>query len=224
MSDMSKSFVLALAITLLASISFAQSIAGIQVGEPMSVLDKLNLKPTAKASMGSMDAVKYKLANGNDLSVTYESPAGRIVYLECDWNGNPEGVAADFPGFEFGITTLEEIRIANGSNGFSYKSNAMSTAYGDLITLNDYSIKDKPGLVAVFVTSLNIAESRRRRDGKELGADDVARNLRLHGLILAEETYLDGVWGKEKIYDKEVKPINWTTTDPATVNPPPKPQ
>jgi hypothetical protein len=216
---MSKSFVFVLALTLLASISFAQSLAGIHLGEPASVLDKLNLKPTARDRIGSMDTVKYKLVNGNELSVTYKSPAGRIVYLECDWNRNPESVATDFPGFKFGITTLEKIRIANGSNGFSYKSNAMNTAGGELFTFNAYSIKGKPGLVTVFVTALNIAELRRRRDNKEPGADDVAKNFTLDAVILAEEAYLDEIWGKEKIYDKEAKPMSWPAMDIAAGNP-----
>ena len=73
-----------LALLLLAPGSLAQSIAGIHVGDPASVLERLNLKPTDTTSIGSMDTVKYKLPNGNDLSVTYEGPAGHIVYIECD--------------------------------------------------------------------------------------------------------------------------------------------
>jgi hypothetical protein len=216
---MSKRVALALALTLLASISFAQSMVGIHVGEPASVLEKLNLKPTARARMPSMETLKYKLINGNELSVTHETPAGRIVYLECDWSRNPDSGTTDFPGFEFGTTTLEKIRATNGSNGFSYKSNAMNRVGGELVTFNAYGIKDKPGLVAVFVTILNIVELRKRRDNKEPGADDVARNLKLDAVILAEETYLDELWGKEKIYDKEAKPISWVAKSTTTGNP-----
>jgi hypothetical protein len=212
---MSKVLVLTLLLTVFVSISFAQSIAGIRVGDNVSVLDKLNLKPTAREHLGSTDTVKYKLANGNDLSVSYGSPAGRIVYVECDWNRSPEGANTDFPDFKFGVTTLEEIRIANGSNGFSYRSNAMNTANGQLFTFNAYSIKDKPGLVAVFVTALNIAELHRRRDNTEPTAADMAKNLTLDAIIFAEETYLDGIWGKEKIYDKEAKPIVFAAIDAA---------
>ena len=187
--------------------------AGIRIGEQASVLKKLNLEPIARDRMGSLDTAKYRLANGNDLSVTYETPAGRIVYLECDWNRNQEGAATDFPGFQFGTTTLEKIRLTNGSNGFSYKSNAMNRAGGVLFTFNAYTIKDKQGLVVVFVTSLNIAELRKRRDNNEPGSEDVARSLTLEAVILAEETYLDQIWGKEKVYDKEAKPISWPATD-----------
>jgi hypothetical protein len=213
----------ALALHLLASISFAQSIAGIHVGGPASALDILNLKPIARDRVGSMDTVKYKLTNGNELSATFESPMGRIVYLECDWNRNPESAAIDFTGFKFGSTTLQQIRVANGSNGFGYKSKAMNTAAGELFTFNGYRIKDKPGLIAVFVTALNIAELRKRRENKEPGADDVAKSLTLDAVILADETYLDGIWGKEKIYDKEAKPIIWTS-DITAEHPGAKPQ
>jgi hypothetical protein len=73
--------------------------------------------------------------------------------------------------------------------------------------------------VAVFVTALNTAELRRRRNNKEPGADDMAKNLTLDAIILAEETYLDGIWGEEKIYDKESKPIVFAAIDAAAENP-----
>lgn len=156
-----------------------------------------------------MESVKFTLANGNELSVTYDDSANRIVYLECDWNRNSDSAKSDFPGFIFGTTTLEEIRRTNGSNGFSYKSNAMFTSGAELVTFNDYPIKEKPGLVAVFVTVLNIAEFQKRRDRHEVGADSIARNLKLDAVIIAEEAYLDRLWGNEKIYDKEAKAISW---------------
>ena len=53
----------------------------------------------------------------------------------------------------------------------------------------------------------------------EAGADDVAKNLMLDAVILAEETYLDGIWGKEKIYDREAKPISWPAIDTTAKNP-----
>ena len=86
----------------------------------------------------------------------------------------------------------------------------MNESGGELFTFNAYRIKEKPGLVVVFVTALNIAELRRRRDKKEPGAEDVAKNLKLDAVILAEEPYLDGIWGTEKVFDKEPKPISWT--------------
>ena len=91
----------------------------------------------------------------------------------------------------------------------------MGTSNGELITFNDYAIRDKPGLVVAFVTTVNIAEFRRRKANNEPGADDVAKNLRLEALILADQDYLDSIWGKEKVYDKEAKPISWGAPDSA---------
>ena len=59
---MSKVLILTVLLTMFESISFAQSIAGIRVGDNVTVLDKLNLKSTAREHLGSTDTVKYKLA------------------------------------------------------------------------------------------------------------------------------------------------------------------
>jgi hypothetical protein len=208
-TEMYKCLVLTVTLTLLPWNSFAQSVSGIHIGEPVNALDTLKLEPTAKEKMGSMESVKYRLVNRNELSVTYDGRANRIVYLECDWNRNSDGAASDFPGFTFGSTTLEEIRKINGSNGFSYKSNAMFTAEGKLVTFNAYLIKGKPGLVTVFVTALDMAEVQKRKDNKDPNADNVARDLKLDALIVADEAYLDQLWGTEKTYDKNAKPISW---------------
>jgi len=161
-----------------------------------------------------MNTVKYRLVDGNELSVTYDGSSQRIAYVECDWNRNGGSTEVEFHGFKFGTTTLQQLRDANGSNGFSYKSNAMNTAGGELFTFNAYAVNGKPGLVAVFVTVLNIGELRRKRANREPGSDDVAMNLKLDAIILAEETYLDGIWGKEKVYDKDAKPIDWPSENP----------
>ncbi len=192
-----------------ATASTAQTIAGIRIGEPPKVLDKLNLKPTARETQGSKETVKYRLADGDDLSATSDSHTNRILYIERDWCREPRNTTTDFPGFTFGVTTLEDIRKANRSNGFTYQSNAMGQAGGELFTFNAYRLKDATGLVVVFVTTLNIAEVRRKLGNKDSSPEDIPKNLRLDALILAEESYLDEIWGIQKAYDKENKPIGW---------------
>jgi hypothetical protein len=206
---MSKGLFFGIVLILVSVNSSAQEIAGIHVGESVSALDTLNLKPTAKTKIGSMETVKYTLASGNELSVTYDGPTNRIVYLECDWNRNSNSATRDLPEFIFGTTTLDEIRRTNGSNGFSYKSNAMFRADPELVTFNDYHIENEPGLVVAFVTVLNIPEFQERKGSHELDADSIAKNLKLDAVIIAEESYLDRLWGNEKVYDKRAKPISW---------------
>ena len=201
-------FVIALVTIMLPGAS-AQSISGIHLGDSRTALGGLKLKSTANENQGAAETAKYKLANGNDLSVTLDTRKNRVVYVEADWNQNPEGAASDFPGLKFGSSTLEDIRKTNGSNGFSYQTTAMGESDGNLITFNAYRIENKPGSVVVFVTSLNIAELRKKVGNREPTQADLPGNFKLDALILADESYLDEIWGKEKIYDPLNKPIMW---------------
>jgi hypothetical protein len=200
-----KVFVLALALAVPFTFAQAQSLSGIKVGDAPGVLEKLNLKPLAREERGAMKSVKFMLPNGNELSVTYNSRENRIIYIENDWSSKPAGTATDIPTFKFGITTLEDIRRVNGSNGFNWKSTVMQRIEDRMITFNAYKIKSKPNQVAVFVTALSIPEF------KNNGSDpsEMAKFFKLDALILAEEDYLDEIWGEEKLYDKDSKPINW---------------
>ena len=201
-------FVIALIVLILPKAS-GQSISGIHVGDSRTAVEGLKLKSTAKENQGSTEATKYKLANGNELSVTLDTQKNRVVYIEVDWNKNPEGAASDFPGLKFGLSTLEDIRKVDGSNGFSYQTTAMGESNGNLITFNAYRIENKPGIAVVFVTVLNIAELRKKIGNRESTQADVPGNLKLDALILADESYLDEIWGKEKSYDPANKPIKW---------------
>ncbi len=200
---------LVLSLATLAPTSLAPAIAGIHVGDRTNALESLHLTPTARETVSSMETLKYQLANGNELSVTYDSTKNSVVYVECDWGRKALSAETDFPGFKFGVTSLEDIRQTNGSNGFTYRSRGTGESGGELFTFNAYDLKDKPGIVVIFVTSLNIEDSQRRKANKESGTEEVAKNLKLDALILAEEEYLDKIWGKEKTYDKEAKPIIW---------------
>jgi len=192
----------------------AQSVAGIEVGDPPTLLDKLNLKAVAHVTQGSTDSTKYVLPNGDELSVTSDSQAKKIVYVEHDWSRGSANTPADFPGFTFGVTTLEEIRKVTHSNGFTYRRNAMGAAAGEFFTFNAYTLANKPDLVVVFVTAFNVSEVRNALGGRNPSRDEMARYLKLDGLILAREDYLDQLWGVEKVSDPENKPIAWAAVQP----------
>jgi len=204
-SLITKLLTLAFTFTLLCSIASAQSLSGIKIGDAPSVLEKLNLEPLAREGHGAIKMVKFKLANGNELSVTYNSRENRIIYVQNDWSLKPEGAATDILAFKFGVTTLEDIRRINGSNGFSWKSHAMYRTEDQIIAFNAYEIKGRPNQVAVFVTSLSIPEVK----NKIANPDQIPKFPKLQAIILAEEAYLDEIWGEEKTYDKDSKPISW---------------
>lgn len=198
-----KALLLALALAAPFTSAQAQSLSGIKVGDPPSVLEKLNLEPLATEEHGAMKVVKFKLPNGNELSVT--SRENRIIYIENDWSLRPEGAATDISGFKFGLTTLEEIRRVNGSNGFNWKSTLMQRVEDRIVTFNAYHIKGKPNQAAVFVTGVSVAHAKKTMSD----SSEMAKFLKLEAIILAEEDYLDELWGEEKLYDKDVKPITW---------------
>jgi hypothetical protein len=184
----------------------AQSLAGIKLGgNAATVLEKITLEPIAREGQGGIKIVKYRQVNGNELSVTYNNRSNRILYIENDWCLKPEGAITDVPSFEFGVTTLEEIRRINGSNGFSWSRTAMNKTADQIIAFNAYDIKSKPNQIAVFVTSLSLSEAK----NKLTDPSRVAQFFKLRAIILAEEDYLDEIWGEEKTYDKKSKPISW---------------
>ena len=213
---MTKLFTLAFTLTLLCSIASAQSLSGIRVGDSPTVLEKLNLQALAREGRGPIKTVKYRRANGNELSVTFNTSANRISYIEADWNPSlkPEGAASDIPAFKFGVTTLEDIRRVNGSNGFSWRSRAMMDTDTEIISFNAYEIEGKPNQVAVFVTSLSIPAilSKHTADKDKPNRSEMAKMakfFKLQAIILADKDYLDVIWGEEKFYDKDSKPISW---------------
>ena len=87
--------------------ALAQTMSGIGIGNSFAKLKELGIEPAAKQIMGPFTLVKYALANGNDLSATYETATGKIVFLETDWNGSQSGSPSDFPSMKYGITTLD---------------------------------------------------------------------------------------------------------------------
>lgn len=191
----------ALATSLCGSV-LAQRIAGLQPGDSEITLEKLGSKPVVVDIQGIFKISKFNI-DGNDLSVTVNTTSKKIVYVELDWIHSPK---TGLGGFDFGMT-LEQIRQRNGSNGYSYTTTAMNRAGDQLITFNAYTLTKPKGVVAVFVTVLNIPELQKQLGNKKPSDGVMGKNFKLDAVILAEETYLDELWGREKIYDPKNTPI-----------------
>ena len=111
---------LPLAIALLLGMhASAQSLSGLRVGDDLSSTARLGLSPVERNRSGPFTITKWRLPDGNELSVTAGSN-GKIVYIESDWVRSPSGTYSDFPGLYFGRTSLTDIRQKFGSNGFAY--------------------------------------------------------------------------------------------------------
>lgn len=183
----------------------AQSLNGVRIGDPASTLQALNLQQISRAGEAGIKVTKFKLPNGNELSVTYDSRADRILYIENDWNLTSQSRAVGASNLAFGSTNLRDIRKMYGSNGFSWKKVFMQRSGNELIMFNAYEIKNKRNGVVVFVTSVDIQEHH------SAGADSqlLPQLARLQAIIVADERYLDAIWGEEKIYDGVSRPISW---------------
>jgi hypothetical protein len=191
--------------TILSLDATAQTLNGVKIGSSPSTLEALQLQPIAREGRGDIKITKFKLSSGNLLSVTYDTRVDKILYIETDWNEMPNARTTGLPGLAFGATTLDDIRRKNGSNGFTWQRMGVQRDGDRLITFNAYEVRQKPGSIVVFVNMLNISEY------KAAGSDEkqMSSFLKLHAVILANERYLDQIWGEAKVYDGTSQPIRW---------------
>ncbi|MPR13220.1 hypothetical protein [Microvirga tunisiensis] len=200
------------AIAIAASVLFgtsaqAQSLSGIKVGEEISSVSKLNARPLPSRSTNPHEEWRWRLPDGNRLSVATDPETKRIVYAEKQWSGNANGKPADFPGLIYGETTLADIRAHAQSNGFAFKEHLIEVRPDGLALFNAYEVEGTPGVVVTFVTKLSKTDEARLRTGK--ANVDLNRAARLDAIILADAGYLDTIWGDAKLQGKAYKPIRW---------------
>jgi hypothetical protein len=185
----------------------AQSLSGIKVGEEIASARKIDATPLPSKSVGPHEERRWKLPNGNRLSIAAELETNRIVYVEKKWGGGATGKPADFPGFIYGVTTLADIRAHAQNNGFAFKERLIDVRPDGLALFNAYEVEGAPGVVVTFVTKMSKKDDERLRSGK--GHVDINRAARLDAIILADAGYLDMIWGDAKLRDKAYKPIRW---------------
>jgi hypothetical protein len=200
------------AIAIVSSVLFgtsaqAQSLSGIKVGEEISSATKLAARPLPSKSVAPHEERRWKLPDGNRLSIAADPETKRIVYAEKKWSGGATGRPADFPGFVYGETTLADIRAHAQNNGFAFKERLIDVRPDGLALFNAYEVEGAPGLVVTFVTKLSKKDEGRLRTSKP--NVDINRAARLDSIILADAGYLDTIWGDGKLKDKAYKPIRW---------------
>jgi hypothetical protein len=210
------------AIAIVSSVLFgtsaqAQSLSGIKVGEEISSATKLAARPLPSKSVAPHEERRWKLPDGNRLSIAADPETKRIVYAEKKWSGGATGRPADFPGFVYGETTLADIRAHAQNNGFAFKERLIDVRPDGLALFNAYEVEGTPGVVVTFVTKLSKKDEGRLRTGKP--NVDINRAARLDSIILADAGYLDTIWGDGKLKDKAYKPIRWERPHHAALAP-----
>jgi hypothetical protein len=198
------------AIAIVSSVLFgtsaqAQSLSGIKVGEEISSATKLAARPLPSKSVAPHEERRWKLPDGNRLSIAADPETKRIVYAEKKWSGGATGRPADFPGFVYGETTLADIRAHAQNNGFAFKERLIDVRPDGLALFNAYEVEGVLGLVVTFVAKLSPKDDERLRTGK--ANIDINRAARLESIILADAGYLDTLWGDAKLRGKAYKPI-----------------
>ena len=128
------------------------SMLGIKIGDTKASLEKIKLKVEAKDD----EMIKYRTDDGNDLSVTLNQ--GKIVYMENDWLQDTNARKPLYTDFQFGQTSLREIRKKFGTNGFTYKTRRAFTTKTDLIGFNCFELESPNNKVLVVITKISLKE------------------------------------------------------------------
>ena len=169
------------------------SMLGIRIGDMKTAVDKIKLKTSGYED----NMIKYKTNNGNDFSVTLEK--GKVVYMENDWLQNEKGRQPLFSDFQFGLTSLKDIRQKFGTNGFTYKNRQAFTTETDIIEFNCFEFDSPNNEVLVAITKVSLKANPTEKN--------VAEKLKLDALIITTKDYLDKTWGEEKLFDPHYKKI-----------------
>ena len=185
------------------SVAGAQSLASLKIGDDATRLSLPGSTATSNNAYKSMTVRKWKLPNGNELSVT-ASPAGKIVYLESDWDRGSDDPACDLQGLKFGITTLSDLRKRFGSNGFEFQDRGGVMRTNDGIAMfNSYQVGKN---IVTFITKVTQKDYEGLQ--KSGGSEALADIAKLDAISLASKDYAESEWGN-MIYDPDYKQVVW---------------
>ncbi|OCC01704.1 hypothetical protein BA190_27470 [Labrys sp. WJW] len=188
----------------------AQSLSGLKVGDDLSTTTLLNTEPSDMTNLGPFAINKWTLPDENSLSVTSRASTGKIVYIECDWNGSNAGSFSDFPSFYYGRTTLDEIRQHLRSNGFAFENLKAGTPTGDggIALFNSYAFEENPSVIVTFVTKVTATEIQALKKLPS-PASKLGSTAKLTSIILADPSYAGTIWGNNRTYDPRYVDIRW---------------
>ena len=183
------------------------SLSGIAIGADISSLSVIGTPSAAREDTGKYVTENYRLADGNELRVTYARDETKIVYLETHWGGSKSATATDFEGYTYGKTTLRDLTDRIGSNGYTYGARpaAHFLEEGARIKLNSYELEEAGAQVITFVTKISPERVAYLNGNK--GGSKADKEFKLVAIILAAPVYLDEVWGSGRVHDENYKPI-----------------
>lgn len=183
---------------------------GIRIGGSVLPVYELDFHRLNRTGRGEIKTIKWELNNKNIFTVVYNSTQNRILQIDIDWGEEINGVDVGIADFQYGKTTLQDIRDTFKSNGFSYAMKVMHKTENGIITYNAFELKDTPSIIVVFKTfvtnsmldEINLLPKEKQVMGK------IGRKFKLIGISVSDEVYLDAEWGRNKIYDPKSNPIS----------------
>lgn len=176
------------------------SMNGISIHDSETKLESIKLEVVASQKDKKSSTIKYKTENGNDFSITTKN--GQVVYLENDWLQTVEGNKPLLSQFIFGETSLQDIRSYFGTNGFTFTKTAGFATDNALIEFNCFEIDSPNNEILVCVTKLQI-----NKDVNDIEYNTIAKYLKLDAIIIADNEYLEKLWGSQKSYDPNYKKV-----------------
>ncbi len=189
--------------SLAATRAHAQSIDGFQIGADVKGAMLTHTAPAAAGKLGDFDAYRWQLDNGNVTSVTAAQDSGTIVFIESDWGGEGAKPATDLPGVNFGATSLADIRKKFGSNGFSFKAHSVKALGDELVSVNCFELAVDKNKVLAFASAMPIAQL------ESADKPPPTDKLKVQAVILADMTYLQSIWGADRVADPKYRPVQW---------------
>ncbi|MBD9628118.1 hypothetical protein IB279_34775 [Ensifer sp. ENS06] len=194
--------------------SHAQTVAGHAVGEDASkfVADQqvASSKPTAEYTI-----LQLPSPNGIDVTATYQNGSKKIVQIEATRRLSQPGASGQFGKFEFGKTSLSEVRSLFGSKGLLFTGVAPATAApdGGVTIVSSYEVQGTK-TIASFVSKISASSLRelKQRFGEDMYAHLEGVAL-LESTVISDIDYLKGARGNELVYDVDYAPIMWVNVN-----------
>lgn len=172
----------------------AQGLDGFRLGEPLATASRAHPHPAAADPVDGFPAMRWEERDGSDVAVTATPDTKRVVFIEHDRSGAAAGSPVGVSGLRFGLT-LDDIRRRFGSNGSGFASKGVSVANNSLVGVNCYEPAGSDDVTLALVTSQPISDVD--PSGPRTGRG------RLVAAILARTSYLERIWGKQRLVDPD---------------------
>jgi hypothetical protein len=187
----------------------APNLGGLKLGDTEDALKQITLPLESKTDGApggpGATAYKYRTANGNELSITFKD--GKAVWIENDWKDQPDDDESLIKGLVFDKFTVADIGALMGSTGYEHRAMKFHQMGDMLAAFNCYGLSDQPGTSIVFISSISIGVNR----------EDIKKHYgqapRLRSIVLAQDDYLDRLWGPEIDKDDAYHEVAWSAVD-----------